>query len=786
MLLSLNPSFIPAQSIDPVLHGLRSLVARGRHAEADRLAQAQKRRLFAGHGRLFLALRAEIALGLGRFGAALNWATDAMKRLDATDDLAPAIEASKIRALLGLGRFREAQVIVESSFASRDRGGSDWSVFRGQVALHAGRLLDASAAADDACVRAQAAGQRGRLVESLLLRARTARETGDPTGARRDLDRALGLSQGRRDASALAAVLSDRADLMAHSGDWVEAARDAGQSARLFARTRSPHEHLSAGRRRGLLGLALGDPHDALPSIERAAEVARRGFGATDCRAEIELLLADARLAGKDAEGALDRATAALSYFRDSKDPGGRARSHVRRSVAALSAANMTLAFREARMAVSIKDAGPVAVGLAELALGWLLLRSDPAAATDPFERASRNRALYPPLQSVARLGAALSSGASPQSDTVSRCQEFLEAFGDRRILAMVRADMKETFGVEPAAISACQLIASDSLQGDADDEGDSDYEFLPGLVGASESVRRLSEQIRRAAPSDLPVSIYGETGTGKEKIARAVHHFSSRATRGFVPFNSASVSDELFESQLFGHVRGSFTGAHTDSPGLVEKARGGTLFIDEIADLSLRAQVGLLRVIQEGTYRRVGEAQERRADVRFVVASNQPLENLVAQGSFRKDLFQRIRGVCVTVPPLRDRGKDIVHLARHFVGQASGGTKRLSGQSEANLPQHDWPGNVRELEMDMRRSVVFADSPLIEWRKPKKESPVAATVPDPAGEGAPMSLHEALCGFERTFLRAALSRCAGRVGAASRLGISRQALHQKIVRYGL
>lgn len=636
--------------------------------------------------------------------------------------------------------------------------------------------------ATEACAVAASSRQRAKFVEGLLLRSRVARELGDAAEARSDLERARRASNGLRDGSVLASVLSESADLMAHSGRWNEAGRDASQAGRLFARAFSPHEHLSAGRRTGLLGLAQGEPHEALPAIERAADVARRGFGTTECRAEIDLLLADAQLAGRDPEGALERATAALSFFRCAQDPGGLARAHVRRSLAALSASNMSLAFREARIAGSIKDAGPVAEGLADIALGRVLLRKEASSASAPFERAAKNLSLYPPLRSVANLGAALASGASLQSDEVRRNLTRIEEFGDRRILAIVRSDLRELLGEE---IQTPGLMAPTTLElAEADPE--EPEEFLPGLIGTSRPVRELGVLVQRAAPSDLPVSIYGETGVGKENVARAIHDWSPRASRKFVPVNAASLSDELFESHLFGHARGSFTGAQTDRPGLVEDAKGGTLFIDEIADLSMRSQISLLRFLEDGTYRRVGENHERRVEVRVVVAANQPLEELVAAGRFRKDLLYRLQGICVTVPPLRSRGRDIVRLARYFVEMASSGSARLTPASEAEILGYLWPGNVRELKQEMKRAVVLAETRLIEWTRPRAANVEGARVV-PNGVKAPdVSLPTALGGFERTLLKSALARSGGRAEAARLLGISRQALHQKIIRFGL
>jgi transcriptional regulator with AAA-type ATPase domain len=536
-----------------------------------------------------------------------------------------------------------------------------------------------------------------------------------------------------------------------------------------------------------LLGLAQGEPGQALPAIERARDFARRGFGTVECRAEIDLLLADAQLAGRDPEGALERATAALSFFRGAQDPGGTARAHVRRSLAALSASNASLALREARIAGSIREAGPVAQGLADIALGRVLLRNDRSIAAATFDRAARNPSLYPPLRSVAQLGLALASGASSQSDAVREYIEAVEAFGDLRILAIVRSDMKDMFGLDPGASS--RRGATVDVGGRADDralgERDGNREFLPGLLGESQPVRHLSLLVRKAAPHPLRVAIYGETGTGKEKVARAIHDLSPRKDREFVAVNAASLSDELFESELFGHVRGAFTGALADRPGLVERAKGGTLFIDEVADLSPRSQVRLLRFVEGGVYRRVGENHERRSDVRIVVASNQRLEDLVAAGRFREDLLHRLRGVCLTLPPLRDRGRDILHLARHFVAVASSGTASLSPQSEVRLQAHSWPGNVRELEQEMRRAVVLSDAPVIEWRGPESGAG-SPGVPADAGTEAVTPLHEAMGGFEKRHLKSVLSRCLERSEAARLLGISRQALHQKIVRYGL
>jgi DNA-binding NtrC family response regulator/tetratricopeptide (TPR) repeat protein len=778
----LNLPYPPGE--DRLLYTLKSLVARGRHAEAEQMAHRGRKGLPEQYTRAFLSLRADIAVGLGRFSQALEWAIRGLGRVDLRDGVTRSLEAAKIRALIGLGRFREAKWVLENRYIELDRRGVDRKLFEAHVALHTGQHSLAAEAADEACDAAQLSGERLKLVDALMARARAYRESGDTVRARRDLDRAERLSSGLRDASALATVLSDRADLMAHEGDWTEAEKNASRAGRLFARALSPHEHLSAGRRTGLLGLAQGDPRVALPTIQKAADFARRGFGATDCRAEIDLLLADAQLAGRDPEGALERASAALSLFRYAQDPGGLARAHVRRSLAAHSASHVSLALREAYLARAIQGSGPVAEGLADLALGRVLLKTERPRAAAPFGRAVRNGSLYPPLRFVARLGVALAEGASPQSDVVQENVRLIETFGDRRILSIVRTDLHDLFGIEPADSGRCESAASYGRSS----EDEETVEFLPGLVGASETVQELSRLVRKAAPSGLPVSIHGETGTGKENVARAIHALSSRTDRKFVPFSAASLSDELFESQLFGHVKGSFTGALNDRAGLVEEAKGGTLFIDEVADLSARSQDRLLRFLQDGKYRRVGENHERHADVRIVVAANQSLSDLVKTGRFREDLMYRLQGLRLSVPPLRDRGRDILRLARHFVSEASGQRARLSEASEARLLRYPWPGNVRELQLEMKRAVVFSDSPRIEWMPPLVDGREShdSTAPPPAADAGPTTLDEALGGFERTFLKAVLSRCPEKAEAARLLGISRQSLHQKILRYAL
>jgi DNA-binding NtrC family response regulator len=304
------------------------------------------------------------------------------------------------------------------------------------------------------------------------------------------------------------------------------------------------------------------------------------------------------------------------------------------------------------------------------------------------------------------------------------------------------------------------------------------------GLLGRCEAMRALLADIDRMAPSDLALHVWGETGTGKERVARALHDGSPRRGAAFVAVNASSLSDELFESEMFGHVRGAFTGALADREGHVGSAQGGTLFLDEVADLSPRAQARLLRFLEQHEYRRVGESRLRRADVRVVTAANAVLSERVAEGRFRPDLMYRLERLTLRLPPLRERGEDVVLLARHFLRAEAQRARlkapELSREAARLLERHAWPGNVRELENEMSRLVWMGVGGLV---RPEHLAPRLRE-----GEGpAFASLRDALTRCERAHLQRTLAGLGGhRARAAAALGISRQALLTKMVRHGL
>ncbi|HEX6199918.1 MAG TPA: sigma 54-interacting transcriptional regulator, partial [Thermoanaerobaculia bacterium] len=290
------------------------------------------------------------------------------------------------------------------------------------------------------------------------------------------------------------------------------------------------------------------------------------------------------------------------------------------------------------------------------------------------------------------------------------------------------------------------------------------------GLVGESPALLAAVERAGRLAAGDLPVLVLGESGTGKELVARLVHRRSPRAGKALVAVNCAALSENLLLSDLFGHVRGSFTGADRDRAGVFETAQGGTVFLDEIGDLPPVAQGMLLRVLQEGEVRRVGESLARTVDARVVAATHRDLAAMVRDGSFRQDLYFRLNVARVELPPLRERGRDVVLLAEHFLGNGNGdGGRRLSAEARSRLLAHPWPGNVRELENVLQVASALAGGGAV--APEHLELPEAA----PAANG---DYHARVEAYRRRLVEEALEESRGnQAEAARRLGLSRQAM---------
>jgi DNA-binding NtrC family response regulator len=303
------------------------------------------------------------------------------------------------------------------------------------------------------------------------------------------------------------------------------------------------------------------------------------------------------------------------------------------------------------------------------------------------------------------------------------------------------------------------------------------------GILTRSPRMQDVLRIVERVAPTESSVLVLGESGTGKELVARAIHERSQRARRPFVPIHCGALPHEVLESELFGHEKGAFTGAISAKPGLIELADGGTLFLDEIGEMESDSQVKLLRVLETGTFFRVGGTRPQRVDVRLVAATNRDLAEAMRAGQFRQDLYYRINTISVLLPPLRERGDDTGLLARHFVeAHAAYGRKRLSPAALALLEAYAWPGNVRELLHAIERGVILAKGEEI---LPEDLPPeVAGSAPVPAATGVAAGTLESL---ERTHIVSTLRQVGGHRGKASALlGIDPKTLYRKIHGYGI
>ncbi len=323
-----------------------------------------------------------------------------------------------------------------------------------------------------------------------------------------------------------------------------------------------------------------------------------------------------------------------------------------------------------------------------------------------------------------------------------------------------------------------------------------SEHEVLPGVVGRSREMLELSDLVRRIAASDATALLLGETGTGKERIARAIHELSPRSTRRFVALNCAAVPAELLESELFGHARGAFTGATAERKGLFEEAEGGSLFLDEIGDMPLSLQAKLTRALEERAVRRIGESVERPVDVRVIAATHRDVEQMVTAGTFREDLWYRLNVAVVNIPPLRKRGGDIELLANYFLIQQAERAKsadpaKLSNPALDALLAYEWPGNVRQLRSAVERACLLArgeeiklgDLPpeLLQHTGPELDE---ASLADGTWAEA---LERGRMDVGKRYLEAVLRRFNGRVGkAAAHAGIERESFYRILRRHGV
>lgn len=300
-------------------------------------------------------------------------------------------------------------------------------------------------------------------------------------------------------------------------------------------------------------------------------------------------------------------------------------------------------------------------------------------------------------------------------------------------------------------------------------------------LVAESAPMRALMLRAAPIAASDAPVIIQGESGTGKEVLARALHANSPRRDKPFVAVNVAALPAELLESELFGHTKGAFTGAGVSKRGLFEAADGGTLLLDEIAEMPLSLQAKLLRALQDGEIRRVGDTRPFSVDVRIICATNQDLPACIAERRFREDLFYRLRVFTLAIPPLRERRQDILPLAQMFLEQEGHTTGRFTGRARAVLEDHRWPGNVRELANSVKHGAVLAGDDDVDVPHLPEE------VTSPKAWAPSSGLLRSLADMEREHVVRVLEACGGRqVDAARVLGIGRTTLWRKLRTFGI
>jgi two-component system response regulator HydG len=343
---------------------------------------------------------------------------------------------------------------------------------------------------------------------------------------------------------------------------------------------------------------------------------------------------------------------------------------------------------------------------------------------------------------------------------------------------------------VKPLDIEQLRTLVEAACSRHARAEPEQESLVFEGIKGVSPAMQGIFEVIRRIAPTNIAVLIEGPSGTGKELLARAIHHNSLRRDKPFKPVNCAGLTETLLESELFGHVKGAFTGANTDRKGLFEIADKGTLFLDEIGDMPLTMQAKLLRVLEDGVVTPVGSNKATVVDVRVISATNHNLTKLIERNTFRQDLYFRIRGVNLVLPPLRERPADIPILAEHFLREAVEDTgSKVTGITEAAmniLVGYEWPGNIRQLKNSIRTMVVMCDRPQIDVPdlppeiSPRRQLPGASASP---ASLAGVSLNE----LEKKAIADTLARTQGnREKAAKILGIGERTLYRKIREYNL
>jgi len=744
--------------LERVIDAARSLAARGRHARAERLLRRASAAL-AARGAIRQAASAACDLGrlqLARlrpaeasqsFARAREWTSDA--------ELTLSSMIGTGEALLDQGRLAEAEGVLRTALTGR-RADNETLAVRRVLAETLAVRGDLDAAIDTLLIDKYRNEARLLALASDINRrqgnvAVAGRLAADALGSVRDGD-VIGLCEAHLAAMQVQAVLKNRDEVERHAREMraplraVRSPAVALRAAAILVRCRSLCGlRISNVRRERLLAAAARLP------VLRAAQLR---FTLVGIDAEVRrvatrigaLSLVEAPPRESAAIDVLERLLDLVHEANDEADALRRIAEHL---VHALHACSVTIRTSQPpRQVAATGRPWPSDIGIAECVLnGGAGIARDGVApeAAEPVRAGART---------IGCIAARWVCGAAPSATRVADTM---------RIAAAAIAPVLRGFGSAPPQPPGPH---ADDLLG-------------PGPV--AETIRGA---IRRAAVSPYPVLIEGESGAGKELVARAVHSRSLRRARRFCAVNCAALSDDLLEAELFGHTRGAFTGAVSERPGLFEEADQGTLFLDEVAELSARAQAKLLRVLQEGEVRRVGENHPRKVDARIVAATNRPLQVEVDAARFRADLRFRLDVIRIRIPPLRERPDEVPWLATTLWAEAArrAGTQAvLSSDLLAALARYDWPGNVRELQNVIAALSVHAPR--------RGRVPPTMLPPHVAGLAGRQStsFDEARLDFERRFVRAALARSGGRkASAAGQLGVTRQGLAKMMKRLGI
>lgn len=413
----------------------------------------------------------------------------------------------------------------------------------------------------------------------------------------------------------------------------------------------------------------------------------------------------------------------------------------------------------------------------------------------DGLETLRRIRRNHPDIRSILITGFA-GSEAPIQAIRLGVSDYLYKPFEDEQFIHCVHQVLKELQLERENRRLLAELQSQNqklNLQVKVFRDREKRYFDFANMIGSSPVMTDLFQKVRQLAQTRSTVLLLGESGTGKELVARAIHNSGPRSKECFVAINCSAISRDLLESELFGHRKGAFTGADSEHRGLLEVASGGTVLLDEIGDMPMELQAKLLRVLEQGTLRRVGESAERRIDARIISATNVDLTRRIAEGAFRQDLFYRLNTITLRIPTLRERPEDIPRIAEHFLKTyAAEQGKHLLGFCPATqrwMQQHSWKGNVRELRNAVERAVIFAEEgTTIGWELLPGEEFSPQKMPDTAREECQEgNWNQRLCRFERQLLLEALQKAQGNVTQAARiLGISRTNLHNKLTKHRL